>query len=48
MFVSPATVIEVEQVIKSLKSNSLGGFDEIPVFSKTMFMLFYKAIGPHL
>jgi Notch-like protein len=31
MFVSPVTVQEVEEVIKSLKSNVSAGFDEIPM-----------------
>jgi hypothetical protein len=31
MFVAPVSVTEVEQVIKSLKSNSSAGFDEIPM-----------------
>ena len=32
MFVTPVTETEVIQVIKSLKNNSLVGFDEIPTF----------------
>jgi hypothetical protein len=31
MFVAPVSVTVVEQVIKSLKSNSSTGFDEIPM-----------------
>jgi hypothetical protein len=31
MFLAPVTVIEVEHVIKSLKSNSPVGFYEIPM-----------------
>jgi len=31
MILSPVTIIEVEQVIKSLKSNSSTGFIEIPM-----------------
>jgi hypothetical protein len=48
MFVSPIIVIEVEQVIKSLKSNSSAGFYKIPMFlPKKKFMLYYRAISPH-
>ena len=31
MFLAHVTVSEMEQVIKSLKSNSSAGFDEIPM-----------------
>jgi hypothetical protein len=31
VFIAPVTEIEVEQIIKGLKTNSAAGFDEMPM-----------------
>jgi len=41
MFVAPVSVTEMEQVIKSLKSNSSAGFDEISMSLVKQCLCYY-------
>ena len=48
MFVAPVTVIEVEQVIKSLKSNCSTGFDVIPMSLVKQCLCYFIKLLVHI
>jgi len=48
MFVAPVSVTEMEQVIKSLKSNSSTGFDEILMSLVQQCLCYYRKPLVHI